>query len=285
MKIYNKTKKFTACATDYQSEGTMCRDEYLDKTKIAFFCTLPAKVGDRFDEGDIVTVDNPIAKSDWNFKVTDVSDLGNNIFGITLEYEKVLELEKKDEPTKQVEEKHECKQCSCENKKSSGFKSKEGKCDCKKNTAIELPDAHCILLFSDNDKITVAAEYNKGEIVKVETATCHKADKFDFYKGANIAFNRLVNGTDGCACDCEECTCDESDCEDDVIWAHEDDDTPLMSTTGKPLMLGDYVVGHKEGGYVPGVIGHSNGKYYLCNESGPAIEIEKFTDFDLVWRD
>ena len=58
-----------------------------------------------------------------------------------------------------------------------------------------------------------------------------------------------------------------------------------MSATGKVLMLGDYVVGYKDGGYIPGVIGmKSKGVYYLCNESGAPIELTKFTDFDLVWR-
>lgn len=135
---------------------------------------------------------------------------------------------------------------------------------------------HLLCIFSDGNKDTVAFEMEKGTMKGIGIAKRHNKDLFDFHTGAELAFNRCV-GADGC-------TCDGCQCEDGVIWLHEDDDTPLMSTTGKPLMVGDYVVGHKQGGYVPGVIVYSHCKYYLCNENCTSIELEKFTDFDLVWR-
>lgn len=168
-------------------------------------------------------------------------------------------------------------------------------CNCEKESTDDAPESidamlkkvlnqedldklpkHLLCIFSDGNKDTVAFEMEKGTMKGIGISKRHNKDLFDFHTGAELAFNRCV-GADGC-------TCDGCKCEDDAIWLHKDDDTPLMSTTGKHLMVGDYVIGHKEGGYVPGVIVYSHCKYYLCNESCTAIELEKFTDFDLVWR-
>ena len=135
---------------------------------------------------------------------------------------------------------------------------------------------HLVCIFSDGNKDTVAFEMEKGNMKGIGIAKRHKKDKFDFYTGAQLAFNRCVGA--------DSCTCDGCHCEDDVIWLHEDDDEPLMDSCGRPLKFGDFVVGHKDGGYYPGVIGRSNNQYYLCYQDKVATPIEEFTDFDLVYR-
>jgi hypothetical protein len=284
MKICNKTRKFIVDVQDYQSEGNMCRDEYLDKTTLSFYCILPAKWGDRFKEGDIVTVNHPSAKPDWDFKVTDVSDLGGGDFGITLEYENIIELESKKEKPCQLDNDCDCDCCNCEKEKKAPVKEDDKPVESidsmlKKVLSQEDLDKlpkHMVCIFSDGNKDTVAFEMENGNMKGIGIAKRHKKDKFDFYTGAQLAFNRCV-GADGC-------TCDGCHCEDDVIWLHEDDDEPLMDSCGRPLKFGDFVVGHKDGGYYPGVIGRSNNQYYLCYQDKVATPIEEFTDFDLVYR-
>lgn len=206
---------------------------------------------------------------DW--KVKSVSHLNWDL--CCVELIKTKTSEKEDE---EVSQKSDCKldndcDCSC--------------CNCDdpiKNTVNDLLNQdysenlpkNCILVFSDGKKDTIALETKDGCLESMSVSSCHPDDTFDFHTGAKIAFNRLVKDTD--------CTCEEKDGE--AVWINKDDDTPLLSSTGKVLYLGDFVIGHKGSSYTAGVIVKFEGRHYLCSESGPAIELNKFTDFDLVWR-
>ena len=144
---------------------------------------------------------------------------------------------------------------------------------------------HFIGIFSDGNKDTVAFELKNGRMEGIGVANRHNTDEFDFHTGADLAYARLTGAIPPSHNDCCDCNCDGGCDQEDHIWLHEEDDMPVLDTKGRALKLGDFVIGYKEGAYVPGVIGHSNNKFYLCNEQGPAIELEQFTDFDLVWRD
>ena len=178
----------------------------------------------------------------------------------------------------------DCDCCSCEKEVKEPVKEDSKSVDSidsliKKALSQEDLDKlpkHLICVFSDGNKDTVAFEMENGSMKGVGIAKRHSQDAFNFHTGAELSFNRCVGG-DTCICSGKG--------KGEVVWLHKGDDTPLLSATGKVLMLGDYVVGYKDGGYIPGVIGlKSKGVYYLCNESGAPIELTKFTDFDLVWR-
>lgn len=50
------------------------------------------------------------------------------------------------------------------------------------------------IVIKHNKKDTIARYYKDGKCVRKAAAHCHKDDEFDFKRGAEIAFNRLIAG-------------------------------------------------------------------------------------------
>ena len=280
-----KVKGKVVDVNNYASFANYLQGNEGERLYINYQLNLEKKDAKLFFAGEEVSIPSVGGLPELTLTVKSVTRLSDGNFCVELQHSQTNE-----KPAKQIsedkksncEEEHECKHTCCDRKKDviKDEKSVDSIQSMVENVLSQedlnrLPK-HFIGIFSDGKKDTVAFELKEGKMKGIGVSHCHDIDTFDFSVGADLAYARLTG------CDCGG-NCDGCDQEDN-IWLHDDDDTPVLDTTGQPIKLGDYVVGYKKGQYVPGVIGHSNGKFYLCNEQGPAMELREFTDFDLVWR-
>lgn len=251
--------------------------------------------------------------------VRSVSHLDGDTFCVELtqEYEstKKEELETKDETTKLESKTLESKipesktSCSdCDETKEEAKKYITGEKEhyfeedskkeapAEKEHKLDLPNSHCIVIFADDEQYTVAAEYDDGEVIRVETAKCHKDDKFDFLKGAKLAFNRLVDGVDDinehcdCKCGCE-CECDSADEFEQETIEHCGEPTDFKDFYGNTVKVGDVVTLHIDNATYTGILAKNDDgdehsvDYKLVTKEGSWIAgLDGTEQLDIIWR-
>lgn len=290
-----KVKGKVIDVNNYASFANYLQGNEGERLYINYQLNLEKKYAKLFFAGEEVTIPSVSGLPELTLRVKSVTRRDDGNFCVELQHSqqngkltKTVEEDKKTDCTKEHECKHTCEDCKKDTiKDEKSIDSIQSMVDkvISQEELDKLPK-HFIGIFSDGNKDTLAFELKDGKMQGIGIAKRHYKDGFDFYTGADLAYARLTGACKPSRDTGECCNCNGGCDQEDHIWLHDDDDTPLLDTTGRALKLGDYVVGYtKNGAYIPGVIGHSNGDFYLCNEQGPAIELEKFTDFDLVWRD
>ena len=188
MQIYNKTRDITVKMDSYGSGGSRYCTGHTYSMYFKVWGVTADKKADVFKIDDVAIVKDTDISENWEFKITDVTNLEDGHFSLSLDYEKV-------EEKKCTSNKEGCKCSSC--KETKPLENKVKLCSEDKIEAIttipenEISDYE-INIKSDGKKYTIAS-LNKGvEVKEVGYSRCADDDTFDFTEGVTLALERLL---------------------------------------------------------------------------------------------
>lgn len=193
MQIYNKTRDITVKMDSYESRGCFecSAHKGTSSTKFEVWAIIfdTDKKVNTFKINDIALMKGTEVDEKREFKITDVSDLGDDLFGVTLEYNEKVE------EKKCASNKGGCKCSSC--KETKPLENKVKFCSEDRIEAIttipvnEISDYE-INIKSDGKKYTIASLNKDVEVKEVGYSRCADDDTFDFTEGVTLALERLL---------------------------------------------------------------------------------------------